>query len=222
MDDRRDEFADAALRLIAREGIDAVSFRNVAAEAGWSAGLVQKAFASKDELLAATLCRAQQQVGEGAGASFGTAPPREWLLELLMAMMPLDDERRASVLIDVGFAARAPYEPAIAARLAETNRAIRDRLAAGIRAQGLAGTGMPLDADLGGQSPSPRGVNAGASGGDSGAPEEEAAPDAATEAATALIALADGLARQLLLDALPEPRVRAILARGLDSALPAP
>jgi len=42
---RQGELADAALRILGRDGIAAVSFRAVAAESGWSLGAVQKAFA---------------------------------------------------------------------------------------------------------------------------------------------------------------------------------
>ena len=54
---RQAEFSDAALRLLAREGWPPVSFGTVAAEAGMSLGAVQKAFASKNDLLSAMFSR---------------------------------------------------------------------------------------------------------------------------------------------------------------------
>lgn len=60
-EERIAEFAEAALRIVARDGLAAVSFRAVATESGWSLGAVQRAFASNHDLLAATLARAQHE-----------------------------------------------------------------------------------------------------------------------------------------------------------------
>jgi len=54
-DQRRVELADAAARVIARNGIDGASLREVAAEAGWTTGALVHYFANKRELLAFTL-----------------------------------------------------------------------------------------------------------------------------------------------------------------------
>jgi AcrR family transcriptional regulator len=54
---RQAELADAALRILSRDGIAAVSYRAVATESGWSLGAVQKAFASRTEMDAAMLER---------------------------------------------------------------------------------------------------------------------------------------------------------------------
>ena len=50
-DARRAELAAAVWRLASREGIDAVTMRGVAAEAGWSTGAVAHYFADKEELV---------------------------------------------------------------------------------------------------------------------------------------------------------------------------
>ena len=51
-EDRREALVAAAVRLLAAEGIDAVSMENVAAEANVSRPLVYKHFTNRDELLA--------------------------------------------------------------------------------------------------------------------------------------------------------------------------
>jgi AcrR family transcriptional regulator len=48
---RRAEIAEALWRVVAREGIDAATIRAVAAEAGWSRGIVEHYFDSKDALV---------------------------------------------------------------------------------------------------------------------------------------------------------------------------
>ena len=50
-DTQRERFAEAAIRLIARDGFEGMTMRAVAAEAGLSYGSLFHYFASKDELL---------------------------------------------------------------------------------------------------------------------------------------------------------------------------
>jgi AcrR family transcriptional regulator len=54
-DQRRSELAHAALRVIGRDGMEAASTRIVAAESGWSTGVLKHYFRNKDELLRAAL-----------------------------------------------------------------------------------------------------------------------------------------------------------------------
>jgi AcrR family transcriptional regulator len=136
---RQAEFADAALRIVARDGLGALSFRAVASESGWSLGAVQKAFATKDALLLATLERTQAQVSAVASAEPAKPTLERWLVELVIATLPLDPQRRAAVVVGVAFADRAPFDRAIADRLTESDAAIRAllvRLFAWRRAEG--------------------------------------------------------------------------------------
>jgi AcrR family transcriptional regulator len=50
-DVRRRELAQAALRLIGREGMDSATTRAVALESGWSTGVLKHYFSDKDQLL---------------------------------------------------------------------------------------------------------------------------------------------------------------------------
>ena len=49
---RRAEIAEALWRVVARQGLEGATIRAVAAEAGWSRGIVEHYFDNKDELLA--------------------------------------------------------------------------------------------------------------------------------------------------------------------------
>lgn len=53
LDERRAQLVDAGLRIAARDGVEAVTIRGVAAEAGASLGVVHYCFSDKDELLVA-------------------------------------------------------------------------------------------------------------------------------------------------------------------------
>jgi AcrR family transcriptional regulator len=59
--DRQERILDAALTLLARGGISAVSMRAVAREAGVSLGLVNYHYADKTRLIAAALRRIEEQ-----------------------------------------------------------------------------------------------------------------------------------------------------------------
>jgi AcrR family transcriptional regulator len=48
---RRRELAQAAVRIIAREGLEAATTRAVAAESGWSTGVLKYYFTGRDDLL---------------------------------------------------------------------------------------------------------------------------------------------------------------------------
>jgi AcrR family transcriptional regulator len=62
-DQQRRLFADAAMRLIAREGFEAVTMRKVAAEAGLSYGSLFHYFDSKDDLLLFAIGRSTAEQG---------------------------------------------------------------------------------------------------------------------------------------------------------------
>ncbi|SDS17147.1 regulatory protein, tetR family [Paraoerskovia marina] len=53
VEERRAQLIDAGLRIAARDGVEAVTIRGVAAEAGASLGVVHYCFADKDDLLVA-------------------------------------------------------------------------------------------------------------------------------------------------------------------------
>src|SRR5258707_15818113 len=66
---RRRELADAAGRVIARNGLAGTTLADVAEEAGWSIGSIRYYFPSKDELVASALWR-------GGGRLDGPVPRR--------------------------------------------------------------------------------------------------------------------------------------------------
>lgn len=125
---RRAEFADAALRIVARDGLPGLSFRTVAKESGWSLGAVQKAFATKQELLRAALERSQTAVTGAFSAEPAKPTLERWLINLVLATLPIDKARRAAVVIGVAFADRAPFDEEIAASIRSGDEEIRAQL----------------------------------------------------------------------------------------------
>jgi AcrR family transcriptional regulator len=100
---RRREIAAEVLKLIAREGLEAVSVRTVAAECGISPGAVQKYFPSKDDMV----MRALELTEERLERRYAALPPDAGISELFLQALPLDEERREETAAITAFAARA-------------------------------------------------------------------------------------------------------------------
>jgi AcrR family transcriptional regulator len=184
---RQVELAEAALRIIAREGMAAVSFRAVGAEAGWSLGAVQKAFPSKDLMMAAAFAQLRRRQTPLPAAEPGRPTLRDWLVALLVGILPLDEERAAAQRQGDAFAARALTDPAIAAAIAGSDDEVRGLLSSLVdraRAEGE----IPREVD-------------------------------AATTSWAVLALAQGLAAQLLYRPEDEAGVRARLDRTIAALL---
>ena len=130
---RQAELADAALRILGREGIAAVTFRAVAAESGWSLGAVQKAFASKALLDAAVLERLRETSVAIPPGEPGRPTLKAWLVELMLAVLPLDESRREATLRGAAFAERAAFDESIGRVIAEGDEGIRSHVARRVR-----------------------------------------------------------------------------------------
>jgi TetR/AcrR family transcriptional repressor of bet genes len=129
---RRTRIAEAVFRLAASQGLEAVSLRHVAAEAGVSMGQVQHYFSTKDELLLFAF-RVVSERAEPEGAGPG-ALVRALLGELL------GDVSLAEAPVTVAFLARAVVHPDLAATIRAGAPAMVDFLAREIRTAQAAGS----------------------------------------------------------------------------------
>ncbi|MCW3839314.1 TetR family transcriptional regulator [Micromonospora yasonensis] len=121
--ERRTLITDALMRVAAEQGLEAVSLRHVAAEAGVSAGMVQHYFRTKDEMMAFALAvvreRSQIRVTE-AVARLGENPsPRLLLRTMIAALLPLDERTRDDGRVALAFLAYIAVRPAAAPSLRE-------------------------------------------------------------------------------------------------------
>jgi AcrR family transcriptional regulator len=114
---RRRELAAAVWRVISSRGPQAVTIRDVAAEAGWSSGALRHYFPTKEELqvfafrLAGERAAARIRGREGAS-----------LEQLLEQALPLDQERRDEARTWFAFVGQAGSSPSLQAELEETYR----------------------------------------------------------------------------------------------------
>ena len=140
---RREEIAEAVCRLAGREGLDAVTLRHVAAEAGVSMGRVQHYFTTKDEMLLfafRTISERYERRLQAAAADLGPSPgPRAILRTLLIEMLPLSEQAKAEAPVFTAFLARAVIRPELAEPQQADGKRFREFVA------GLIGTGRPAE-----------------------------------------------------------------------------
>ena len=75
-DHRRHEIAHAVWRIVVRDGVSAVSIRDVAAEAGLAVGSVRHVFATKAELLEYSMALVHQRTRERVQGHFAIKDPQ--------------------------------------------------------------------------------------------------------------------------------------------------
>jgi len=146
--DARSRMLDAAVRLIAREGVDDVRIARIAVEAGVSAGLVHYHFASRDALLAEALEHSYEIAGDvrtvpmqdGAGAL-------AQLAGMVEQCLPLPGAQRDDWLLWVELWLRAARRPELRATAARLYGRMHEWFATAI-AEGVdTGEIPPCDAD---------------------------------------------------------------------------
>jgi AcrR family transcriptional regulator len=101
-EERRRELTAALLRIASTRGLQAVSMREVAAEAGVSLRVVQYYFADKRALMASGLAelvaRMDRRVRDRAAAIGTGLPPRTVLEVVLTSVLPTDEDSRLDQL----------------------------------------------------------------------------------------------------------------------------
>lgn len=96
-DERRDELADAVLKIVAEIGINGVTVRAVASEAGWSPGVITHYFGNRREMLLGGLRRAGRITGDRQLKLLERSAddPVGSLQHILEEVLPLDPPRVA-------------------------------------------------------------------------------------------------------------------------------
>ncbi len=131
--ERRRLIADALMRVASSRGLEAVSLRHVAEEAGATAGMVQHYFRTKDEMMLFALDvvseRAEARIGTAVAALGPSPAPRALLRVMLLEILPLDDARRADGRVALAFLAYSAVRPEVAAAQRRGSIGLRDFVA---------------------------------------------------------------------------------------------
>ena len=113
-DSPRTGLLEALVSITAERGLDQVSIREVAAEAGVSVGTVQYYCRSKDEMLEMAFRHVLERMSERAAGTPRTGSVTQLLRRALREFLPLDDLRRRECRTYLAFAARAAVTPSLA------------------------------------------------------------------------------------------------------------
>lgn len=143
--------AEAVLTIAARDGLEAATVRDVAAEAGVSAGMVQHHFRTRDEMLQFAcdfmLERTRGRIAAQVEALPAPRSPRMVLGAMLREMLPLDEERRTGIRVWMAFLARAVVEPELEAFMRDMHRGTH-RVMVGLLRQGQESGEVRADIDI--------------------------------------------------------------------------
>lgn len=112
--EKDEAFAEAVLKLIVCGGIQAVSARTVASDAGWSVGALQKTFPNREALLRASLQLLISRVDARMDAIPFTGNAADYLVHLIRETLPLDQLRKAEALAWNAFTTEATHTKWIA------------------------------------------------------------------------------------------------------------
>jgi TetR/AcrR family transcriptional regulator, transcriptional repressor of bet genes len=139
---RRRQIVEALWRVTTDRGLESVSLRQVAAEAGVSVGMVQHYFKDKDELLVFALdslsAHAGGRVARGIDALAEPGDPRKQVRAMLIEALPLDEERARRATVSSAFLARAAVDPKVSASCRDAYAREHELLAAQLRRAGIA------------------------------------------------------------------------------------
>ena len=129
---RRQEVVEAVFRIVAADGLERASLREVADEAELAVGSVRHYFASSDELLAHSFGVVVDRIAgrlDAAEARLarqapGSAEHRRGVLTLLGEFLPLDEERAVDACVWMAFKNAARTRPFLAAEADRSHRTV--------------------------------------------------------------------------------------------------
>jgi AcrR family transcriptional regulator len=129
---RRAEIVEAVSRIIAVDGLERASLREVAEEAGLAVGSVRHYFAGSEELLRFSFAAVVDRVLARLIASLpaleasepGSDAQREAVLTLLGEFLPLDEERAVDACVWMAFKNAARIRPFLAAEADRSHREV--------------------------------------------------------------------------------------------------
>ena len=133
-DKRRQKIAEIAVRVIADEGLDAATVRNIAAKAGYSTTIITHYFNNKDELLLLAYRHISRESRERMNAIIARDPAD--VLGALLSMTALEQESLQGWRVYIAFWQKAGHDPEFAGEqqkginqaLEQLERVLRARL----------------------------------------------------------------------------------------------
>ncbi|WP_055476173.1 TetR/AcrR family transcriptional regulator [Gordonia sp. HS-NH1] len=147
-DERRAEIAEALWRIVLREGASGISVREVAAEADISVGSLRHVFADKEELLEFSMRLIYERVELRLRRHERIRNPLRWAEAVLSEALPLDDERRVEMHVNMAMISESVAHPGLATAAREAHDGLRSlcrTVLSVLDEHGLIGSGRDLD-----------------------------------------------------------------------------
>ncbi|MEC0126446.1 TetR/AcrR family transcriptional regulator [Paenibacillus pabuli] len=105
--------AEAAWRVIRRDGMEQASVRNIAVEAGISVGSMRHYFSTQSELLLYAMNLVSERVTNRIAQMSFDASPLDNMKLLLLELLPNTDEKMAEMEVWYAFTAKSKTDPAL-------------------------------------------------------------------------------------------------------------
>ncbi|WP_339847931.1 TetR/AcrR family transcriptional regulator [Paenibacillus sp. FSL W7-1088] len=105
--------AEAAWRVIRRDGMEQASVRNIAVEAGISAGSMRHYFSTQSELLLYAMNLVSERVSNRITQMSFNSSPLENMKLLLLELLPSTDEKMAEMEVWYAFTAKSKSDPVL-------------------------------------------------------------------------------------------------------------
>ncbi|WP_413373817.1 TetR/AcrR family transcriptional regulator [Paenibacillus taichungensis] len=105
--------AEAAWRVIRRDGMEQASVRNIALEAGISTGSMRHYFSTQSELLLYAMNLVSERVSNRITQMSFDASPLENMKLLLLELLPSTDEKMAEMEVWYAFTAKSKTDPVL-------------------------------------------------------------------------------------------------------------
>ncbi|MEH6942709.1 TetR/AcrR family transcriptional regulator [Bacillus sp. JJ722] len=111
-DKRKKDIAEATWRVISEQGMEGATVRNIAKEAGLSLGALQHYFSSQAGLLSYAMNLVIERVTLRIHAiTARNSPPKEMVVEILLQMIPTDQETMLEIQVWYEFVMYARNKP---------------------------------------------------------------------------------------------------------------
>jgi TetR/AcrR family transcriptional regulator, transcriptional repressor of bet genes len=121
-DERRERIAEAAWRIIEREGPDGANLRRIARETGHTTGVVTHYFRDKRELMAFAF----GLVVDRSTSRMARAAAEAGITEALAQLLPLDEARRRETTVWLALMSASLTDPDLAVELRQRYRRARE------------------------------------------------------------------------------------------------
>ncbi|TCP54267.1 TetR family transcriptional regulator [Tamaricihabitans halophyticus] len=141
----RERILTALVELVATRGLEAVSVRQVAAQAGVTGGMVQHHFSTKQQMIRAAMAAITENLAELVAEAQTGLPPGSALRSICRMLVPLDDERMVHARIWLAFLARAAVDDDVATEHRQTWQQLEDIFARLLAAAGNRGRPLAVD-----------------------------------------------------------------------------